>query len=178
MIEVLNDTKKYWNQYHDVTDLPETIKDERRRTCGITCLSMITGEHPDQVLQNMFKKYGKNDKFQWEEHLIKYLRDREFKCVEMTKIAWPKPRRIKEKELEKMRDEIDKGKIILYHKKGHYQLMVGYVNNGSCYIFNDPAGDRTLPVSKRKRKSGYNIMYTDNMVLSEIIYGRCWSVEI
>jgi hypothetical protein len=178
MIEIINDTKKYFNQYFDVKDLPETKKNEKHRTCNVTCVAMITGIHPDIILKDMMKIYGRNDKYMWEEHLLKYLKSKGFKSKPITKLAWPRARHITDKELEKMRDEIKKGRIIFYHKKGHYQLMVGYGNEGTYYIFNDPAGDRTIPIKKRRKKSGHNVKYTDVMISREMIYGRCWSIKI
>jgi len=177
MIRKVNYTKKYWNQYFDVTDDPKTKKNEKYRTCGVTCVSMITGEHPDEVLQNIFIQHGKNDKFQWEENLIAYLVKKGYHCKEITKLAYPKPRKVTRKELQSMRDEIDKGNIIFYHKSGHYQLMVGYEGDDT-FIFNDPAGNRIMRVKYRNRKSGYKVQYSEARVLSEKIYGRCWSIEI
>jgi hypothetical protein len=173
----INHTKKYWNQYHDVTDIPKTKKNEKDRTCGITSAAMITGEHPDVVLKYMLDKHGKNDKFQWEENLIAYLVEKGFPCNEITKIAYPKPRRVTKTELQRMRDEIDKGNIIFYHKSGHYQLMIGYEGEDT-FIFNDPAGNRIVGKRFRSRKSGFKIMYSQARVLSEKIFGRCWSVKI
>jgi len=173
----LNQTKAYWNQYFDITDLPETRKNEKFRTCNVCCVAMITGGHPDDVLGYMLLKYGINNKFQWEENLIKYLREKGYKCKKVTFLAWPRARKIWDSELKKMRAEIDKGNIIFYHKKGHYQLMIGY-DNDDIFIFNDPAGDRNKSRKLRKRLSGYNVRYFYNKIKAEKIYGRCWSVEI
>jgi hypothetical protein len=180
LVSVINDTKKYWNQYYDVTDLPETVKNEKTRTCNITCVAMITGEHPDEVLQKMFYKHGKNDRFQWEKNLVKYLESFGHKCKKVAGLAWPKARYIKDKELENIRNEIDKGKVILYHKKGHYHLIIGYKTEGryTWYIGNDPAGDRRYSISERKRLSGHRVDYQEGFIKSEKIYGRCWSVTI
>lgn len=179
MKDLINDTRKYWNQYYDVTDLPETVKNEKTRTCNVTCLAMITGKHPDEILQDMFDKYGKNDQFQWEEHLVDYLEERGFKCEAVTKLAYPAPRHVTVIELEKMKLEVIGGKVILYHKKGHYQIMVGYdFKDGEYFIFNDPAGDRNFPSRYRKRESGHNVKYGADMIKNEIIYGRCWAVTI
>lgn len=183
MKSVINDTVKYWNQYHDVKDLPETAKDERSRTCNITCVAMITGEHPDKVLKKFFDKYGINDKFMWQELLVDYLIEAGFKCDDyiIKPQAYPDARHIKISELKAMRAEIDDGKIIFYHKCGHYQLMVGYSidNEGNIdYIFNDPAGNRTKSLKYRSRKSGYLVGYPERMVLAEPIYGKCYSVTI
>lgn len=181
MIEVICNTKEYFNQYYDVTDLPQTVKNEKNRTCNVTCVAMITGDHPDSVLTDMFVKHGINDKFQWEKNLVDYLRDRGFACKEMTLHAYPKARNVTDRELEKMMGEIVKGKVILYHKKGHYQLMVGYriVDGGIPeFIFNDPAGDRNKFKYLRKRLSGFRVAYSKKKVQKEKIYGSCWSVEI
>lgn len=180
MIEKINDTLVYWSQYHDVTDLPETLKDERTRTCNITCVAMILGVHPDDVLTNMIRRYGLNDKFQWESNLINYLKEYGCVCKEITKHAYPKPRRVTEVELTNMMLEIDKGKIIFYHKAGHYQIMVGYRIKKSIpeFIFNDPAGNRNLLLYKRRKSSGHLITYSRKKVMREKIYGSCWSVEI
>lgn len=181
MIEVINDTKMYYNQYFDVTDIIKTPKNEKGRTCNITCVAMITGSHPDKVLQDMFKKYGMNDHFQWESHLVDYLNEHGHKCKEVTTHAYPNARKITNDELEKIMGELIKGRVILYHKKGHYQLMVGYridTYHGPEYIFNDPAGDRTKFVRNRKKESGHLVTYTQKKVKREKIYGSCWSVEI
>ena len=172
----INDTKKYFNQYHDVIDLPETPKYEPGRTCNITCIAMIRGKDPNKILQKFFKMYGVNNKFQWEGNLIKYLKDVGHECRAVTGLAWPIPRKVRKKELERMKKEIDEGKIIFYHKRGHYQLMVGYYSKG--FIFNDPAGDRRLLLKDRSRESGHLVTYSYKKVRSERIFGRCWAVTI
>lgn len=180
MIKVLNNTKKYWCQYTDVTDIKSTPRDERERTCGVTSISMVTGEHPDGVLQTVRLNYGKGDRFQWESHLIDYLDRRHFNCLELTDHAYPKPRKITNDELEVMMGELIKGRIIFYHKKGHYQLMIGYqIRKGKVeFIFNDPAGDRKLLRYLRKKNSGHRVIYSYAKVKREKIYGSCWSVVI
>lgn len=180
MIEKINDTEKYWNQYFDVTDIFSTKKDERTRTCNITCVAMITGEHPDIILQKFWEKYGQNDKFQWESLLIKYLENRGHKCREITKHAYPKARKITDHELTDLIGELINGRVILYHKKGHYQLMVGYrmIDQVPEFIFNDPAGDRKKMKWQRKKESGHLVPYSYGKVKREKIYGSCWSVEI
>lgn len=180
MIEVINDTKRYWNQYKDVTDIFSTKKDERTRTCNITCVSMITGDHPDAILHEFWEKYGQNDKFQWESLLIKYLEDNGYPCKKMTEHAYPKARQIRDHELIDMMGELVKGKVIFYHKKGHYQLMVGYriIDQVPEYIFNDPAGDRTKMRWQRKKGSGHLVTYSHQKVKREKIYGSCYSVTI
>lgn len=179
-MKIINHTVSYYNQYYDVSDLPETIKDERTRTCNITCIAMITGEKPDDVLANMFNIHGRNDKFQWEENLILYLKEYGFSCEPVTKLAYPSARSVTDDELKKMRDEIIDGRIIFYHKLGHYQIMVGFENidNNITYIFNDPAGDRRLAKDSRDKMSGFEVGYSSRMVKIEKIYGRCWSVVI
>lgn len=174
---IVNDTKKYWDQYRDVTDIPETPQNDKLRTCGVSCAGMFTAVHPDVILQEMFEKYGINDKFKWEKHLIEYLKTNGHTCNPIMKNIHPK-RYITEKELAKMRAEIDKGNVIFYHKAGHYQIMVGYLNNGACYVFNDPAGDRTIGRSKRRKKSGHNVIYPREFIVLEKIKGRCWSVTV
>lgn len=182
MIEIINDTKLYWNQYFDVTDLPGTIKDERKRTCNITSVAMILGKHPDRVLNGMFDKYGVNDKFMWERHLINYLIDNGFECTEITKHAYPEARKITDDELINMMNNIKDGRIIFYHKKGHYQLMVGYRIREDAklpeYIFNDPAGDRNKMLWRRKQNSGHLVTYSHKKIKREKIYGSCYSVRI
>jgi len=179
MIKVLNNTRSYFNQYYDVTDLPKTVKNEKNRTCNVTCLAMITGQHPDDVLQHMFQKYGVNDQFQWESHLVDYLNERYYECKKLTKHAYPKARKITNDELEMIMGELIKGKVILYHKKGHYQLMIGYhIREGKVeFIFNDPAGDRTKMRWNRTKESGFQVVYTHAKVKREKIYGSCWSVD-
>lgn len=173
----INQTEKYWNQYYDVTDISITPWNDKLVTCNACCGGMISGKHPDIVLKELLALYGINKKFQWEEHLLKYLKSSEFKCKKITfPVAWPVARKIFDRELKKMRDEIDKGNIIFYHKKGHYQIMVGYQDDN--FIFNDPAGDRKISKKLRERKSGKNVVYPYSMVKSEKIYGRCWSIEI
>lgn len=180
MIQVINDTKMYWNQYYDVTDIIKTPKNEKGRTCNITCVAMIVGYHPDRVLQDMFARHGMNDQFQWESNLTHYLEEHGHKCTEITKHAYPKARKITNDEIEKILGELQKGKVILYHKKGHYQLMVGYRMVGQVpeFIFNDPAGDRTKFVRNRAKESGHLVTYSNKKVKREKIYGSCWSVEI
>lgn len=180
MTKVLHDTRLYWNQYHDVTDIRKTPRDERERTCGVTSVSMITGEHPDTVLNEMIHTYGWNDKFQWEELLIGYLRNSGFKCVRVAGPAYPKPRKVTDLELDNMVLEMMGGKVIFYHKKGHYQVMVGCLTDGDKhhkFIFNDPAGDRTKLRINRAKESGHNVEYPLSKVKREKIYGSCWSVD-
>lgn len=171
---------KYYNQYYDVTDIPETKKDERLRTCNVTCVAMIVGKHPDIVLKEIWDEYGINDKFQWEGTLISYLEKRGFNCFPITELAWPKSRHVTKSELQMMCRNLENGHIILYHKEGHYQLLVDYELDDHSevqYIFNDPAGNRLLPISSRKRESGHEVRYSEAFVLSEKIYGRCWAVK-
>mgnify|MGYP001546421035 CR=1 FL=1 len=185
-MKVVNDTPTYINQYFDVTDLPETVWDEKPNTCNVSCVGMICFLSPDIVLHDMYRKYRyntqfQNTQFQWEEHLISYLQECGHICEPVTKSAWPNARFIKNSELKKMRKEIDKGKVIFYHKHGHYQLMVGYIkhNNGRyTYIFNDPAGDRRVQYNYRSRESGHLVGYDSYMVKNEPIYCRCWSVTL
>lgn len=179
---MINDTKKYWNQYYDVKDVLETPQYEPFRTCNITCVAMITGEDPNDVLKKMWDKYGVNDQFQWEEHLISYLEEKGLDCKEITSpVAWPEARVIREDELVDIVLAIEEGKIIFYHKEGHYQLLIGYEidNNGQMwYFFNDPAGDRTRSIKNRGRLSGHKVKYSKEFIMSEKIYGRCWAISI
>lgn len=182
MFKINNDTRVYWNQYFDVMDLPETSKDERKRTCNVSCVAMITGESPNSVLKNMIKIYGEdNDKYQWEELLIEYLQDAGFDCKPLTKTAWPRPREILDEELKAMMLEIRNGGVIFYHKYGHYQIMTGFRQIGPLnlgFYFNDPAGDRKKPYYKRDRVSGHNVLYPYEMVKHEPIFGKCWGVRL
>ena len=177
---MINDTQKYWNQYHDIIDIPETWQDDRTRTCNICCIAMITGKNPNDILREMLDKYGINDQFQWEENLIGYLESSGYECFPITELAYPKPRYITIADFDKMCAIIDSGQIILYHKYGHYQLFIGYEDNefSRCYIFNDPAGDRTLPLAMRTKNSGHCVRYSETFVLEEKIFGRCWVVKI
>lgn len=179
MKDLFNDTRKYWNQYYDVNDRPETVKNEKVRTCNVSSAGMITGEHPNTVLDNLIDKYGDNDQFMWEEHLVDYLQERGFVCEAVTELAYPKPRHVTEAELNIMKLEILGGKVILYHKKGHYQIMIGYdFADGNYFIFNDPAGDRNFPTKYRKRESGHRVKYPIEKIKDEIIYGKCYAVTI
>lgn len=171
----MNDTKQYVNQYYDVYDLPETKSYEPGRTCNVSCVAMITGEDVNDVLKWFIGKYGWNDKFQWEENLIAYLVDKGYTCEPLTEAAYPKPRVPSSRDMNAMKAALDEGKIVLYHKTGHYQLLVGYDDSG--YMFNDPAGDRQLKQSDRARESGHMVHYPTSMVMSETIYGRCWAIS-
>jgi len=172
----INDTPRYVNQYYDVTDLPETAKDERKRTCNVSCVAMITDQDVNEVLQDFFERYGKGDEFQYEENLVKYLEENGYDCNRITKPAWPRARVPMKSELEEMKLYLDKGAVILYHKDGHYQIMIGYESGG--YIFNDPAGDRKQAQKDRSRESGHCVLYPASMIESERIYGSCYGVII
>lgn len=185
-----NDTKCYYNQYFDIIDVPETPEKEPLRTCNITCIAMITGENPNIVLDYFFKKYGfeigvKSPHFQWQELLTDYLEMKGFKnrkIIEDKEIAYPKARYIFDKELQRCMNEIKNGKVILYHKDGHYQIMTGFEidNTGQTidFIFNDPAGNRIVPKVERERESGHSVHYPYSMIKSEKIYGNLYAVEI
>ena len=173
----INDTPSYFNQYFDVSDLPETLSNEKYNTCNVSCLGMITQLHPDVILNYMFNKYGVNDKYQWEENIIQYLTDNGYTTKPVTALAWPYERKITDEELEVIRAEIDKGNVILYHKSGHYQLLIGYMDKNN-YVFNDPAGNRRLPLTERESESGHKVVYSVSMLKSEPLYGRCWSVNL
>jgi len=182
MIKKINQTKKYYNQYFDIDDIPKTAQNEKEITCNITSVSMITGENPNMVLCKFLKRYGQNKKFQWEENLISYLKENGFACYPVTELAWPKSKVITENDLEKMRSAIDKGKIIYYHEAGHYSLMIGYEkdeNGEILYIFNDPAGDRKIRYSgKRTLESGLNVRYKKSFLEFRPLFGRCWAVTV
>lgn len=179
---IVNDPEKCWNQYFDVTNIKSTPPDEKKRTCNICCVAMITGEHPDIVLKYFFDKYGSDsDRFQWQGELIGYIKRKGFKTSELFDEGIENPRFPTEKELKIMRKSIKKGNIIFYHKAGHYQLMVGYLihnKNRIDYIFYDPAGDRKLYRFRRSRESGCRVVYPDSMIKSEKIYGMCYEVQI
>lgn len=172
----INDTIHYVNQYHDVRDLPETPQVEGTRTCNVSCVAMITGEDVNSVLE----KIGlAGDRFQWEETLVAYLRKAGRVCAAVGKPAYPNKRQPDDADLKAYRDAIDTGAVVLYHKYGHYQLLVGYEYTGSAYtyIFNDPAGDRRQPQYKRIRDSGHLVPYSEDMVKAEHLYGQCWAVS-
>jgi hypothetical protein len=160
------------------------VKNEKRRTCNITCVAMFTGEHPDEVLQKMFKRHGKNSKFQLQGNLIEYLEDHGFECRGVTRSVgkwndFPRGDTPTKKELMVMRHCIMSKTPILYHMFGHYQILIGYIidkEDKYHYIFNDPAGDRNKPVKERKRKSGYHVVYSEEKVLKDKIYGKCFAV--
>jgi len=173
---MINNTAHYVNQYHDVLDRPETpnVK-EQERTCNICCVAMITGEDVNDIFQWFVDKYGWNDKFQTEEYIIPYLNVRGFKAEALTVNTWPKSWKPTQAEIDKMIDAIDRGCWVLYHKFGHYQLMVGH--DGDDLIFNDPAGDRRLPVNERARESGHLVAYPRSMIMNEPRFGRCWAVS-
>jgi len=179
-MEKINDTPIYFNQYFDVTDLPDTLSNEKYNTCNVSCLGMITNLHPDVILNYMFNKYGKNNKYQWEENIVQYLTDNGYIVNPVTAMAWPYERKITDEELTVIRNEIDKGNVILYHKSGHYQLLIGYVKNDNKidYVFNDPAGDRKLPREQRESESGHKVVYSYGRIKSEPLYGRSWAVNL
>jgi len=183
-MKINNDTVKYYNQYHDIIDIPETPKSEPKRTCNVTCVAMITGEDPNDVLDYFLNKYGlQTDKFQWQELLIYYLEraGHNNKAV-LNKAAYPQARHIGDDELKQMMVEIRQGRVIFYHKKGHYQIMTGFeideMGNMINFIFNDPAGDRKIRHANRTRESGHSVSYSYEMVKAEKIYGMCYSIEI
>lgn len=179
MFKTNNDTAQYVNQYFDVKDVPEMPGPENIRTCNISCVAMITGDDVNDILQYMMKKYGYTKKYQWEENLITYLEAKGFVCRPVSITRWPLPGKIKDDEIKTIMAEIRQGKVIFYHKSGHYQLVTGYKiynDNSVDFILNDPAGDRKLKVSKRKRESGHKVLYPLSMIKSERLYGKCWSV--
>lgn len=179
MKRVFNDTRCYHNQYFTVTDLKETKMNEKLNTCNVCSVGMIVEQHPDVILHYMYKTYGMNQKFMWESNLIKYLEDCGHECKQIG-VGWKK-RKVKDSELEIMRNAISDGKIVFYHKHGHYYLMVGFedLGNGKYnYIFNDSAGDRKIARRKRNEESGHLVVYPEKMVKKEKIYGSCWIVTI
>lgn len=183
---IINDTKAYWNQYKDVKDIQKTPEEEPLRTCNVTSVAMIVNENPNDVLWYFINKYGyeigvRSPHFQWQELLVRYIQvaGYEVKNNLITPQAYPDARNIKLEELKRMREEIDNGNIILYHKCGHYQVLVGYeihIDGNIDYVFNDPAGDRRLPYKKRKRESGHLVRYLETMIISEPIYGLCYTI--
>ena len=181
MVEIQNDTPRYINQYYKIKDNLKMPGNEAVRTCNISCVSMITDEEPNGVLQWFFDKYGYCKKFQWEENLISYLKMKGHKCKSITALSYPKPRHITDDEIKKMMRHLRYGNVIFYHKKGHYYLIIGYViddNESLSFICNDPAGDRKLSKRDRLEDSGHTVIYPVDMIKAEKIYGRNWSVEL
>lgn len=183
-MKINNNTEAYYNQYFDVKDLPETSDYEPGTTCNITCIAMITGEDPNDVLNWFIIKYqGDQQKHKWQELLIDYLEISGFQCEPiLDKAAYPKARSITDNELKKCMNEISQGNIIFFHKDGHYELMTGFEidNQGNMinFIFNDPAGNRKIRVADRSRDSGHGVYYSKEMIQREKIYGMCYSINI
>ena len=156
---VNNRAARYTNQALEISP-------DGRSSCGPATVSMITGENPQKVAN----KLGHTTS---DEKLTKYLNDKGYSTEKIVdggseKTKWSfKP---SDKDFDKMRGELDKGKSILYHfsgddgkSRGHYALLKGYDKKTNEFIFNDPAGDRNKGYFSGKG-SGENVRYTTDQL--------------
>ncbi|PKL35372.1 MAG: hypothetical protein CVV44_21415 [Spirochaetae bacterium HGW-Spirochaetae-1] len=174
--EVNNKAKQYINQYDKVAPNGDSA-------CNVSLVAMFTGEDPNKIRAEIRKKYGDS---QNEDYLIKYLKDdKKYNVKAITKYS-KDGNAPTEDDFSKMREEIDSGKKVFYHMKGHYTMLKGYrekdVDGEKSYeyIFNDPGGDRKIKGYYSRNlplESGKDTTYSQSMLEKIGIKGRTWSVE-
>ena len=126
--------------------------------CGAACVSMITGDPPQDVADKIGSTADDME-------LIEYIEDAGYTASKIVdggsaKTSWgfvPN-----DSDFEKIRGALDDGMVVLYHfagwdslSTGHYALCVSHTDKG--FEFFDPAGDRIKGYFNR---SGRGAVYT------------------
>ncbi|MGB4268289.1 MAG: RHS repeat-associated core domain-containing protein [Spirochaetota bacterium] len=150
----------------------------RKSACNISSVGIISGFNPNTVDDIIRVKDGKGnfEYRQFETSLVKFLTDMGFDVENITKRGGD--RILTNEELKAMREAIKDGKVILFHFKGHYAVMIGYQKNGNGendfnYIFYDPAGDRKQGYFNN---NGVNAVYSQKYLQSQMYRGDAYSV--
>jgi len=187
---VNNRTGEYVNQ-------KDQIDPFGMESCGPASVSIITGVNPQKVADYIknnpeyIKIAGKHKPRHVDLNLVSYLRDKKFTADMIvdggtSDSNWTFT--LSDKQIEKLKGELNKGNVVLYHfanydKKvrggkyaGHYAVMKGYDKKTDEFIFHDPAGDRKDKKYFSGNLKGQDVRYSADF-LKKAGNKRLWSIS-